>query len=42
MQPLRNGPWYAATFVPSILDTGPTATSWGRELLVRGTAIDRM
>ena len=27
--------WYAATFVPSILDTGATATSWGRELLVR-------
>jgi hypothetical protein len=32
---LEKRAWYAATFVPSILDTGATATSWGRELLVR-------
>jgi hypothetical protein len=32
---LEKRAWYAATFVPSMLDTGATATSWGRELLVR-------
>lgn len=32
---LEKRAWYAATFVPTVLETGSAATSWARELLVR-------